>query len=144
MPLINIPENLISDIHKTTIDVSGGGSYGVLDIGKLYSVVAHIENDEYYPTFIDKITHLFYCSCSFHSFVDGNKRIALSLSAQLLLLNGYVFIVGKFIKEMENISYHVAANKIDKPLLHDIIDSIINQTYDDNEELKLRILNAIE
>ncbi|MFA7672168.1 MAG: hypothetical protein WCY53_07955 [Sphaerochaetaceae bacterium] len=46
-------------------------------------------------------------------------------------------------REMENISYHLAAGKINKDLLRDIIESIIDETSDFNESLKLRILNAI-
>ena len=57
-------------------------------------------------------------------------------------LNGYVFRISDFITEMENISYHVAAGKIDKDFLKEIITAIL---YDEsnNEELKLKILNAI-
>lgn len=126
------------------IDISGGGFYGLLDIDQLGSVLYHIQNDIYYPTFLDKITHLFFCSNKFHCFQDGNKRISIALSAHFLILNGYMYCVGKFMKEMENISYHLAAGRINKELLRDIIDSIIAETYDDNEELKLRILNAMQ
>jgi death-on-curing protein len=44
---------------------------------------------------------------------------------------------------MENISYHVAAGKIYKELLHEILCATINGD-DDSEELKLKIINAIE
>ncbi len=47
-------------------------------------------------------------------------------------------------QEMENISYHLAAGKIDKEFLRDIIYAIINKNFDDNEELKLRLLHAIQ
>lgn len=130
------------ETHRLTVEKSGGGAYGHLDIGKLDSVLAHIQNDDYYPEFIDKLTHLFWGSCKFHCFEDGNKRIALSLCTQFLLLNGYVFIANEFMKTMENISYHVAAGKIDKDLLHEIIDSIFNDNVND-ESIKLKIFNAI-
>ena len=143
MLFTNIPINQILEIHKKTIDISGGGVYQVLDIGRLESVIANIDNDEYYPTFVDKLTHLFFCANKFHCFLDGNKRIAIVLCAQLLLLNGYMYCVKEFIHIMENISYHLAAGKIEKPLLHDIINAVLEQTYDDNEGLKLRIVNAI-
>jgi len=134
-------ENALEVYHKT-IEISGGGSDGVLDIGRLESVLTHIQNDLYYPDFIDKLTHLFFCANKFHCFEDGNKRIAISLGAQFLLLNGYVFIAPRFIREMENISYHLAAGKIEKELLHDIIQAIIEDNMDD-EEIKLRIFEAI-
>ena len=48
-----------------------------------------------------------------------------------------------YFREMENISYHVAAGKISKELLHDILDSILKGQFENDEELKLRIINAI-
>lgn len=67
-------------IHQATIENSGGGDYGELDTGKLESVLFHIQNDDYYPTFLDKLEHLFFCACKFHCFADGNKRIAITLT----------------------------------------------------------------
>lgn len=67
-------------IHRKTITYSGGGTYEPLDVGKLDSVLQHIQNDLYYPTFVDKLTHLFFCTCEFHCFADGNKRLAITLS----------------------------------------------------------------
>ena len=130
------------ETHKLTIRVSGGGTDSILDSGKLESVLFHIQNDDYYPTFEDKLTHLVFCANKFHCFEDGNKRIAISLGAQFLLINGYVFVVPKFISEMENISYHLAAGKISKELLSEIITSIIYD-LDYSEQLKLKIINSI-
>lgn len=48
-----------------------------------------------------------------------------------------------FFREMENISYHVAAGHIDEELLMEILDNILNSTYEINEEIKLKVLNAI-
>ncbi len=132
----------VVETHKLTVKVSGGGSNGILDIGKLESVLQHIQNDDYYPTFEAKLNHLVFCANKFHCFEDGNKRIAISVGAQFLLVNGYVFIVPKFIQEMENISYHLAAGKIDKDLLLEIIISILYEP-EYSEELRLKILNAI-
>ncbi|MCF8243129.1 MAG: Fic family protein [Melioribacteraceae bacterium] len=132
----------VIETHKLTVKVSGGGSDGILDIGKLESVFQHIQNDNYYPAFEEKLNHLFFCANKFHCFEDGNKRIAISLGAKFLLDNGYVFIVPKFIQEMENISYHVAAGNIDKNLLLEIITSIIYEP-EFSEELRLKIYNAI-
>ncbi|MCF7994505.1 MAG: Fic family protein [Chromatiaceae bacterium] len=105
------------DVHRKTVEISGGGAMDHLDLGRLDSVLAHIQNDDYYTTFADKLTHLFFGACKFHCFADGNKRIAITLSAQMLLLNGYLYCAHRFIREMENISYHVAAGRIDKNLL---------------------------
>lgn len=130
------------EVHGKTVEFSGGGSTGQLEIGKLDAVLQHIQNDDYYPTFDAKLTHLFFCACKFHCFQDGNKRIAITLCAQMLLLNGYLRSVNGFIRESENISYHVAAGNISKELLGEWISAVLRGLEDD-EALKLKILNAI-
>lgn len=130
-------------IHQKTIQYSGGGTLQHFDLGRLESVLQNIQNDDYYPTFSDKMTHLFYCVCEFHCFADGNKRLAITLCAQFLLYNGYVAIAKDFFTMMENISYHVAAGKINKDLLCKIMEAIMNGTYNTDEELKLQIYHAI-
>ena len=129
--------------HAKTIEYSGGGTLEELDFGKLESVLCNIQNDNWYPTFTDKLTHLFFCVCQFHCFADGNKRLAITLSTLFLLLNGYLGIAQTFLAKTENISLNVAAGKINKELLHKIMSAIMNGTYDDDEELKLEIYNSI-
>ena len=130
------------DIHRKTVEVSGGGAFGHLDLNLLEGVLTHIQNDDYYPEFEDKLTHLFFSACKFHCFQDGNKRIAITLTAQMLLFNGYLHCAGNFLREMENISYHVAAGNISKDLLRDLIAAYLADEMDD-ENLKLRLLDAI-
>ena len=142
MSIIYLTLEQAVEVHRKTVEVSGGGALGHLDLGKLESVLQHMQNDDYYPTFEDKLTHLFFSACKFHCFQDGNKRIAITLCAQMLLLNGYLYCSGHFIREMENISYHVAAGNINKDLLHEIISAVISDDLND-EGLKLKILNAI-
>ncbi len=133
----------VQTIHAKTIEYSGGGTYEHLDLGPLDSVLQHIKNDDYYPNFVDKLTHLFFCTCKFHCFADGNKRLAITLCAQFLLFNGYMGVAKNFFMIMENISYQVAAGKINKDLLHKIMTAIMDGTYDSDESLKLEIVNAI-
>lgn len=145
MSMINyITLSQAKEIHEKTIKYSGGGLTQAIDLGKLDAVLKHIQNDDYYPTFVDKITHLFFCTCEFHCFMDGNKRLAITLSAQFLLLNGYMAVAKDFFTITENISYHVASGKIGKELLHKIMLSIIDGTYNSDEDLKLEIYNSIK
>ena len=55
-----------------------------------------------------------------------------------------MFIAKDFISKMENISYHVAAGKINKELVHKIMTLLLNGEYDIDEEIKLEIFNAIK
>lgn len=142
--IVYITLNQAKDVHRKTIQYSGGGTYEHFDLGRLDSVLQNIQNDDYYPTFEDKITHLFFCVCEFHCFADGNKRLAITLSAQFLLLNGYMAVANRFFTVMENISYHVAAGKISKALLHRIMVAVMDGTYDTDESLKLEIIDAIQ
>ncbi len=133
----------VVEIHKKTVEISGGGSIGILNLNSMEAALEHIQNDMYYPAFVDKLTHLFFVANKSHCFQDGNKRIAIALGMKFLLNNGYLFIIQKFAEKMEIISYHLAASRINKKLLREIIYSIIYED-DYSEELKLKIINAIK
>lgn len=124
--IVYITPEQVKITHAKTIEYSGGGTLEELDFGKLESVIYNIQNDDWYPTFIDKLTHLFFCTCQFHCFADGNKRLAITLSTLFLLQNGYLGIAQTFLAKTENISLNVAAGKIDKDLLHKIMTAIMN------------------
>lgn len=127
--------------HDFIIKNSGGNS-GIIEIGRIESVLEHIQNDLYYPEFEDKLTHLVFAVNKFHAFSDGNKRTSIALGAYLLEVNGIEYCIDKFIIEMENIAVYVADNKIDKDLLQEIISSILIED-DFSEELKLKIIDAL-
>lgn len=141
--IIYITPEEAKETHAKTIEYSGGGLLEELDFGKLESVLYNIQNDDWYPTFIEKLTHLFFCTCQFHCFADGNKRLAITLSTLFLLRNGYLGIAQTFLAKTENISLNVAASKIDKDLLHKIMTAIMDDTYDSDEALKLELYNSI-
>lgn len=127
--------------HDWIIENSGG-SAGVRDLGLLESPLQHIQNDLYYPTFHQKLTHLVFSVNKSHTFSDGNKRSSVALGAYFLEINGYGFLVQKFTIEMENISVWVAEGKISKDLLGDLLESLIFED-DYNEALKLRYAIAV-
>lgn len=129
-------------VHDEIIKHSGG-RMGVVNLALLESVIEHIQNDLYYPKIEDKLTHLFHSVNKNHSFVDGNKRASIALSAYFMEINGLSLCVAKFISEMENIAVDVADNRIDKPLLFEIIRSTIHED-DHNDALKLEIIRAKE
>jgi death-on-curing protein len=118
----------VIEIHRKTVQVSGGGTYGVLNTASLESALVFIRDDDY-PTFIDKLTHLVYEANKSHCFQDGNKRIAISLGMKFLLDNGYLFAANRFIYKMEIVSLHLAAGRIDKDFLKKLIESIV---YEDD------------
>jgi len=64
--------------HRFIIENSGGIP-GIIETGKIESVLEHIQNDLYYPEFEDKLTHLVFSVNKFHAFNDGNKRTSIAL-----------------------------------------------------------------
>jgi death on curing protein len=128
--------------HDTILRISEGRP-GILDLGRLESILEHVQNDDYYPSFIDKLTHLVFEVNKGHCFNDGNKRTSIALGAFFLEVNGLDILVSKFIIEMENIAVAVADNLIDKDFLHEIVDSILNDD-EYSEDLKLRIISSLE
>lgn len=129
-------------VHDKILEVSGGLP-GIINRGNLESLLVHIENDDYYPTFEDKLTHLVFAVNKGHCFQDANKRTSIALGAFLLEVNGLDIFVSKFIIEMENIAVAVADDIIDKDLLREIISSLINEE-EYNEELKLKIISTLQ
>lgn len=65
------------EIHYATIQNSGGGEFGEIDSGRLESVLIHIQNDDYYPTFLDKITHLFFALVDFTALLMEIRELQL-------------------------------------------------------------------
>lgn len=141
MNIIKIPTEYAIKIHDKIIDISGGQA-GVKNFGNLDSPLNHIENDDYYPNFEDKLTHLVFAVNKFHAFNDGNKRTSIALGACFLQINGLEYCIDKFIIEMENIAVLLADNIINKDFLHEVIFSILNDE-DYNEEIKLKLFNLL-
>ena len=130
-------------IHQKTVEVSGGGTVGVISTHSLEAALEHIQNDDYHPAFIDKLNHLVYVANKSYCFQDGNKQIAISLGMKFLLDNGYLGVIQKFAHKMEMVSYQLAAGRINKELLHEIIDSILKEE-EYSESLKIKIANCIK
>jgi death-on-curing protein len=129
------------DVHDWIIENSGGLP-GLKNVGLLESVLHHIQNDDYYPTFDAKLTHLIFGINKFHAFNDGNKRSSLTLGAYFLTLNGYDYCVPQYVLQMENIVVAVAEGTINKDLLQRVVVSLIE---DDEfpDDLKLDLVEAM-
>ena len=114
-------------VHDFIIEQSGG-LMGIKDAGMVDSILAHVQNNIYYPEFLDKITHLVYSFIKNHAFIDGNKRSSIALSAFFLEINGYDFTLHQYQHGMEEVVIWVAKNLIDKNTLKDIIEFLISDT----------------
>lgn len=129
-------------VYNRTIEKSGGGFSGMRDEGGIRSVLDFVQSDEYYPDFISKLTYLVHRFCTGHFFNDGNKRIALTIGVYFLCINKQEWVAAVFMKRMESIVYHVAANNISDDLLKRIVCCVV-ECRDYEESLKIEIANAI-
>ena len=132
----------VMNVYEKTIEKSGGGLSGVLDKGKIESIIEFIQNDDYYPDFVSKLNYLVFRFCSGHCFQDGNKRVALTLGAYFLHKNGHYWAAVVFMKRLEAIIYHIAAGSINQELSHQIMKNIV-ACSDFDEELKIEIIHAM-
>ena len=64
------------------------GAEGVVDLGLLESVLARPRSG-YYKTLSEQAAALLHSLTKDDCFVDGNKRMALALSAVFLMMNGF-------------------------------------------------------
>ncbi|PWQ92488.1 type II toxin-antitoxin system death-on-curing family toxin [Leucothrix pacifica] len=129
------------DAHDSIIDKSGGLD-GYREIGLLESVLAHIQDDRYYPEFEDKLAHLIFSVNKLHAFNDGNKRASLILGAYFMELNGYDYCVERFWFEFENYAVSLAEGRLSKDVLQQMLRAYI---YDEeySETLKLTLMDAL-
>jgi len=88
-----------------------------------------MQNDDYYPEFLDKISYLVFGINKNHSFIDGNKRSSIALSSYFLELNGHDFAVNQYTHGMEEVAVWLASSLINRDQLKDIIEFLL---YDDN------------
>jgi death-on-curing protein len=112
--------------HHNNIIEKSGGLAGIKDLGIIESVLEHVKNDVYYPTFEDKLTHLVFSFIKNHAFNDGNKRTSIAVGTLFLLLNDFSDdFIDIFTVILEEIVVAVAQNAIDKDGLKRIVSAIL-------------------
>lgn len=75
------------DVHDRLI-ARFGGSLGIRDRGALKSALARPQSG-YYTDLIQEAAALWESLSQNHPFLDGNKRVAVTVTAAFLTVNGY-------------------------------------------------------
>ena len=87
MKYLGIEELII--LHNDIMEsMNGLKGYNPAQIDYLDSALTHIQNDELYSSFLDKLTHLIFSCVKFHPFLDGNKRAAVIFANHYLIAHG--------------------------------------------------------
>lgn len=111
--------------HNEVIRKSGG-IMGVFNENLLRGFIEFIQNNVYYLSFEEKLSHLVFSIAKNHGFCDGNKRTAIIAGAFFLELNAFdQFIIDAFIKNMEGIILLTVQGFINKEQLCQIIYDLI-------------------
>ena len=113
--MISIKETEI--IHNILID-KFGGSKGIRDIGLLESALARpfatFDNNDLYPSPIEKASAILESIVINHPFIDGNKRIAYTLMRLILLENGLDIVASQKAKYDLVISASIGEYRFDE------------------------------
>ena len=114
-------------LHDKMIEIMGGlDGFDSSRVGYLESALEHIKNDDFYPNFLDKLTHLIFCCVKFHPFLDGNKRSAILIARVFVLINAPEILPNDFYQKLENVVVGVANDEIDKDSLKAILAEILS------------------
>lgn len=117
-------EKVIST-HDAVLKESGGAS-GNINEDYINGILEFIQNDDYYPSFAEKLSYLVYSIASNHCFLDGNKRTAIAIGMYFLIINDYdIPTISKFIKIMENAVPFAVSGIISREDLTEIITIIL-------------------
>jgi death on curing protein len=77
----------VLSVHAILIE-RFGGSHGIRDTGALESALARPQIG-YYRDLIEEGAALWESLSQNHPFIDGNKRVAITITAAFLRINGY-------------------------------------------------------
>ena len=114
-------------LHDKMIEIMGGlDGFDSSRVGYLESALEHIKNDDFYPNFLDKLTHLIFCCVKFHPFLDGNKRSAILIARVFVLINAPEILPNDFYERLENVVVGVANDEINKDSLKAILTEILS------------------
>jgi death-on-curing protein len=82
----------VLELHRRVI-ARTGGTFGVHNLGALLSAVAQpqmtFEEQELYPSLVDKVSAFGYSLIMNHPFIEANERTGPAAMETLLVLNGY-------------------------------------------------------
>ncbi|WP_299325786.1 type II toxin-antitoxin system death-on-curing family toxin [uncultured Helicobacter sp.] len=115
----------VQKIHDDMLDEIGGlKGANPKQIALLDSALTQIQNDDYYPRFIDKLTHIMFACVKFHPFADGNKRTALLIGDAFITLN-HKATPKDFYQKLEDIIVSVASDELSKDELKQILSDML-------------------
>lgn len=110
-------------IHDYILELSPWDISWIMKPWLIESTLEFIQNDDYYPTFTEKVSYLLFSISQNHSYVAANKRTALVATMQFILLNtNDSDLASRFMREFEKIVVWVAKGSVSKQWLTEYVD----------------------
>ena len=89
---MKITVELVCEAQRKLIDMHGG-THGILNKSSIESAISNVyqtfDSKELYPEIEDKAAFICFSLIKNHAFVDGNKRIGISILQTFLQINNY-------------------------------------------------------
>ena len=108
------------ELHRRVI-AQTGGTFGVHSLGALLSAVAQprmtFEEQELYPSLVDKVSAFGYSLVMNHPFIEANERTGPAAMETMLFLNGYELDAD--VTEQEKIFLQLASGNLSREALKD-------------------------
>ncbi|WP_300760734.1 type II toxin-antitoxin system death-on-curing family toxin [Helicobacter sp. UBA3407] len=124
MKYLNIQD--VMTLHQQMIEAMQGlKGVNPQKIGLLESTLQQIQNNDCYPNFIDKLTHIVFACVKFHPFLDGNKRTALLVARTFIVMNYPKILPENFYQNLEDVVVAVAEGKTTKEELREILQNLL-------------------
>jgi len=124
MKYLNIQD--VMTLHQQMIEAMQGlKGVNPQQIELLESALQQIQKDDYYPNFIDKLTHIVFACVKFHPFLDGNKRTALLVARTFIVMNYPKILLENFYQNLEDVVVAVAEGKTTKEELREILQNLL-------------------
>ncbi|WP_026943596.1 type II toxin-antitoxin system death-on-curing family toxin [Helicobacter rodentium] len=124
MKYLNIQD--VMTLHQQMIEAMQGlKGVNPQQIGLLESALQQIQNNDYYPNFIDKLTHIVFACVKFHPFLDGNKRTTLLVARTFIVMNYPKILLENFYQNLEDVVVAVAEGKTTKEELREILQNLL-------------------
>ena len=116
-------------IHARVIEEFGGDS-GLRDRGLLESAVAmprsSFGGNDLHTGLAGKAAAYHFHLCANHSFIDGNKRVAVAASEVFLLINGHELSASD--DEIEELTLGVATGKLSKDQVVEFFEKFLTES----------------
>ena len=113
-------------LHNDIMEsMNGLKGYNPAQIDYLDSALTHIQNDELYSSFLDKLTHLIFSCVKFHPFLDGNKRTAIYLADAFIELNYPELVCEDYYLKLEDVVVEVASGSVSNNRLRELLGEIL-------------------